>query len=66
VNTNKIMNSTMAVFYRELKENSVFRGMHFVLTLALLETLVKADEFSTLISLNDEDNTYLDQVFYEI
>jgi translocation protein SEC63 len=28
VNLNKIMNSTMAVFYRDLKENSVFRGIN--------------------------------------
>lgn len=57
------MNSTMALFYRDLKENSVFRGIYKKLKLALLETLAKADEFSTLISLDDGDNSQLDKVF---
>lgn len=58
LNLNKILNSTMAVFYRDLKENSVFR--------AVLETLTKADEFSTLITVEETDAEELDKLVLEI
>ncbi|KAJ3015678.1 secretory subunit [Thoreauomyces humboldtii] len=58
LNKDKILNPTMAKFYRELTATLGFEG--------LLELVCKADEFYTLITLDKNDAAALDELTAEV
>jgi hypothetical protein len=54
MNNSKILNSTMGIFYREMKEHGTFKS--------LIDILSKADEFTSIITSDESKAKELDEV----